>query len=150
MAKISNKTFVLMLNRTISNCIFMINSAKEMKLIEQATLPSVKYINKNKSLIDPNYFIEKVNEIFNVDVTKISSNRRQKEEISIARHICRGLIKKYSKITDAEIAFMTGAINHSTIVNSRQQFNNLIQTDNKVKEIVKTIENELFNENKKN
>lgn len=86
-----------------------------------------------------NTIIDSVSEILNVTVESIKSQSR-KRDIVEARQICIGLVLEHDKLISlSKLGQILGGRDHSTMIYSRQTYNDLYQTNKIFKEKVNSI-----------
>jgi chromosomal replication initiator protein len=88
--------------------------------------------------------IETVTTYYNITEKDITSKSRKREFVT-ARHITTMFLRKFTKISLKDIGLRLGGRDHTTAINSLKVINDLLETDDIIKEqcqeIIKLISN---------
>ena len=109
----------------------------DMRLAERVIQRAVKVDDKPLTIDD---IVETVCNHFNVSASAVSS-RSRKHEYVVARQVSMYLAQKYTKMTASRIGKLVGGRDHSTVIHSCTQVEQLMKTDRHFGEEIASIEN---------
>lgn len=112
---------------------------QEIEWANEFNIPVINLIgDDNFNLIDENRVLKVVSEVTNIPIKKIKSETRVKS-ISLARHLFVGICFEWKiNVTLEQLGRMLNR-DHSTIINSRKVYNDLLFSDRNFEKLTQTV-----------
>lgn len=115
-------------------------------MIEQIAyyvIPGLKYRPPIKTRFERDEIIQVVLDYYKVSLDQAQAQTR-KREVCLARQICMTLLKRHTKLSLKSIGAHFGGRDHTTVIHARDTIKDLCDTDERIREDIRIIEDRLF------